>query len=62
MMNAYMHQNYLFHVSRNVAELQRNVTEDVNGFYTVVLNAMQFLAESDAYTHSSFLRQAAFDC
>ena len=46
MMNAYMHQNYLFHVSRNVAELQRNVTEDVNGFYTVVLNAMQFLAEA----------------
>lgn len=46
MMNAYMHQNYLFHVSRNVAELQRNVTEDVNGFYTVVLNAMQFIAEA----------------
>lgn len=46
MMNAYMHQDYLFHVSRNVAELQRNVTEDVNGFYTVVLNAMQFIAEA----------------
>jgi len=46
MMNSYMHQNYLFHVSRNVAELQRNVTEDVNGFYTVVLNAMQFIAEA----------------
>lgn len=46
MMNHYMHQNYLFHVSRNVAELQRNVTEDVNGFYTVVLNILQFLAEA----------------
>ncbi|EOS43955.1 hypothetical protein C809_03441 [Lachnospiraceae bacterium MD335] len=46
MMKSYMHQNYLFHVSRNVAELQRNVTEDVNGFYTVVLNAMQFIAEA----------------
>lgn len=46
MMDSYMHQNYLFHVSRNVAELQRNVTEDVNGFYTVVLNAMQFIAEA----------------
>lgn len=45
MMNAYMHQNYLFHVSRNVAELQRNVTEDVNGFYTVVLNILQLIAE-----------------
>ena len=45
MMNSYMHQNYLFHISRNVAELQRNVTEDVNGFYTVVLNSLQFVAE-----------------
>ena len=33
MMDCYMHQNYLFHVSKNVAELQRNVTADVNGFF-----------------------------
>lgn len=46
MMNSYMHQNYLFHVSRNVAELHRNVTEDVNGFYTVVLNILQLIAEA----------------
>lgn len=46
MMNAYMNESYLFHVSRNVAELQRNVTEDVNGFYTVVLNLLQFIAEA----------------
>ena len=45
MMDCYMRQNYLFHVSKNVAELQRNVTNDVNGFFTVVLNALQFLAE-----------------
>ena len=45
MMDCYMRQNYLFHVSKNVAELQRNVTSDVNGFFTVVLNALQFLAE-----------------
>ncbi len=45
MMNCYMHQKYLFHVSKNVAELQRNITNDVNGFFTVVLNALQFLAE-----------------
>lgn len=32
-------------MSRNVAELQRNVTEDVNGFYTVVLNILQLIAE-----------------
>ena len=45
LLDCYMHQKYLFHVSKNVAELQRNVTNDVNGFYTVVLNALQFLAE-----------------
>ena len=45
MMDCYMHQDYLFHVSKNVAELNRNVTNDVNGFFTVVLNALQFLAE-----------------
>lgn len=46
MMNSYLSQKYLFHLSRNVAELQRNVTEDVNGFYTVVLNILQLIAES----------------
>jgi ABC-type multidrug transport system fused ATPase/permease subunit len=45
MMECYMNQDYLFHVSKNVAELQRNVTSDVNGFFTVVLNAMEFIAE-----------------
>lgn len=45
LMECYMHQNYLFHVSKNVAELQRNITSDVNGFFTVVLNILQFLAE-----------------
>lgn len=46
MMNVYMNQNYLFHVSRNVAILQRNVSEDVNGFYTVILNVLQMIAEA----------------
>jgi ABC-type multidrug transport system fused ATPase/permease subunit len=45
MMECYMHQDYIFHVSKNVAELQRNVTSDVNGFFTVILNAMEFVAE-----------------
>lgn len=45
MMKSYMQQDYLFHVSKNVAEFQRNITSDVNGFFTVVLNALQFLAE-----------------
>lgn len=45
MMKSYMQQDYLFHVSKNVAEFQRNITNDVNGFFTVALNALQFLAE-----------------
>lgn len=45
MMKSYMKQDYLFHVSKNVAEFQRNITNDVNGFFTVVLNVLQFLAE-----------------
>lgn len=45
LLDCYMHQKYQFHVSKNVAELQRNVTSDVNGFYTVVLYVLQFLAE-----------------
>ena len=45
MMKCYMKQDYLFHVSKNVAEFQRNITSDVNGFFTVVLNVLQFLAE-----------------
>lgn len=45
MMKSYMQQDYLFHVSRNVAEFQRNITGDVNGFFTVALNALQFFAE-----------------
>ena len=45
MMNSYMHQTYLFHVSRNVAILQRNVSDDVREFYNVVLAALQLLSE-----------------
>lgn len=50
MMKSYMQQDYLFHVSKNVAEFQRNVTNDVNGFFTVALNALQFLAEFSVST------------
>ena len=46
MMDVYMHQSYLYHVSKNVAELQRTITEDVNGFYTFILNILQLLAEA----------------
>lgn len=50
LLDCYMHQKYQFHVSKNVAELQRNVTTDVNGFYTVVLQVLQFLAEVSVCT------------
>lgn len=45
MMKSYMQQDYLFHISKNVAEFQRNIINDINGFFTVALNALQFLAE-----------------
>lgn len=50
LMDCYMHQRYAFHVAKNVAEFQRNVTNDVNGFYTVVLNVLQFLSEISVCT------------
>ena len=45
MMRCYMSQSYLFHVSKNVAELQRNMNEDVRMLYTAILSAVQMLAE-----------------
>jgi ABC-type multidrug transport system fused ATPase/permease subunit len=45
MMDCYMKQDYLFHTSKNVAELRRNVVEDVNGFFTIILNSLEFIAE-----------------
>lgn len=46
MMNCYLQQNYLYHVSNGVAELQRNVTTDVGSFYNVVLALLQLEAEA----------------
>lgn len=45
MMNCYLQQNYLYHVSNGVAELQRNVRVDANSFYVVVLALLQLEAE-----------------
>ena len=45
LMECYLSQDYLFHVSHNVADLQRNVSGDVNGFFTVVLNVIQLFTE-----------------
>lgn len=46
LMNTYVNQEYLFHVSHNVAELQRNITNDVAQFFSVVLNFLQLLTEA----------------
>lgn len=45
LMDAYMKQTYLFHVSKNVSELYRNVFVDVNMFFQAVLSALQLFTE-----------------
>ncbi|MBO6149003.1 MAG: ABC transporter ATP-binding protein, partial [Lachnospiraceae bacterium] len=45
LMQCYMSQDYLFHVSHNVAELQRNCSSDVDNFFAVVLNMIQLFTE-----------------
>ena len=46
LMEYYMGRDYLFHTRCGVAELQRNVIYDVNGFFIVVLNAIQLISEA----------------
>lgn len=46
LMKSYMKQDYLFHVSKNVAELQRNVWQDVNYFFVALLNFLQLFTET----------------
>lgn len=46
LMDAYMKQTYLFHVSKNISELNRNVTADVNMFFQAVLSVLQLLTET----------------
>lgn len=45
LLSCYMHQNYIFHLSQNSAELQRNILQDVTGFFQSVLAALQLLTE-----------------
>lgn len=45
LMQCYLSQDYLFHVSHNVAELQRNCSSDVNSFFQVLLNIIQMFTE-----------------
>ena len=42
----YIHQDYLYHTGTNVAVLQRNISNDVNFFFDVVLNMLYFANEA----------------
>ncbi len=46
MMNADLHQGYPFFLSSNVAELQRGVSGDVNGVYTIISMLYKFSSEA----------------
>lgn len=43
---AYINEDYLFHVNKNVAELQRNTVSDIARYYYVVLSFVQLITES----------------
>ena len=45
MMSCYMRQDYLFHTEHNVAELERNVEQDVNWCLSVVQSLLQLATE-----------------
>lgn len=46
MLDYYVHQDYLYHTSTNVSILQRNVSQDVNSCFDVVLNMLSFANEA----------------
>ncbi|MBO5551727.1 MAG: ABC transporter ATP-binding protein [Lachnospiraceae bacterium] len=46
LMDHYMSRDYLFHTRHGVAELHRNVRDDVDNFFTVMLNIIQFITEA----------------
>ncbi len=45
MTECYLNQDYAFHVEHNLAEIQRNVENDVSCLFTTILNILQLLAE-----------------
>ena len=45
LMDCYMHQTYLFHLSKNVSELQRNIQGDVVMLFGAVLSSAQLFSE-----------------
>lgn len=45
MMDCYLHQSYLYHVSKTSAELLRNINNDATNFYGVILSCIQLATE-----------------
>lgn len=45
LLSCYMKQDYSFHLSHNSAELQRNILQDITGFFASVLAYLQMLTE-----------------
>lgn len=45
LVSCYMNQPYLFHLSKNISELQRNIISDVGMFYNAVLAVIQSITE-----------------
>lgn len=45
LMGAYIRKPYVFHLSKNSAELQRNINVDTNQFFAVVLNSLQIIID-----------------
>lgn len=45
MMSCYLHQSYLFHVSKNSAELLRNINTDTGNFFGALQAAIRLLTE-----------------
>ncbi|MCR5773473.1 MAG: ABC transporter ATP-binding protein/permease [Lachnospiraceae bacterium] len=46
LMEGYMNESYLFHTRHGVGELHRNLREDVENFFALVLNLTQLFSES----------------
>ncbi|MBD5393047.1 MAG: ABC transporter ATP-binding protein [Lachnospiraceae bacterium] len=45
LMDSYLHEDYLFHVSHNVSELQRNIQSDVSSLFLTISAVMNLLVE-----------------
>ena len=45
LLSCYIHQDYTFHLEQNSADLQRNILQDVTGFFQSVLAVLQLITE-----------------